>query len=36
MGINNFFNEFEFVECDFAVELRGLLDTYGSGFLGYL
>ena len=36
IGINNFFNEFEFVECNFAIEIRGLSDTYGSGFFGYL
>ena len=36
IGINNFFNDFEFVDCDFVIGIRGLSDTLGSGLLGYL
>ena len=36
VGINNFFNEFQFMDCDFSIEIRGLSGTFGSGLLGYL
>ncbi|KAM0805796.1 hypothetical protein BDR22DRAFT_816681 [Usnea florida] len=36
IGINSFFNYFEFVDCNFMIEIRGLSGTFGSGLLGYL
>ncbi|KAF6218189.1 hypothetical protein HO133_006149 [Letharia lupina] len=34
-GISNFLNDFEFVDCDFEVEILGYSANFGSGLLVY-
>lgn len=34
-GINNFLTDFEFVDCDFDIELIGYRATFGRGILVY-
>lgn len=35
-GINNFMNDFEFVDCDFEIEILGYSAKFGNGLLVYL
>lgn len=35
-GINNFLTDFEFVDCDFEIEIFGYPGRFGNGLLTYL
>lgn len=35
-GINSFLTEFEFVDCDFEIEILGYSANFGNGLLTYI